>query len=290
MLHYTALALILCLITALSRVLLMRGMAQSNPLTGMVASLLVGCLVLDGAALLTADFSTVTWQGVGFFAMIGVIAPPVVRYLTYIGIHRVGPAHSDPVRSLTPFFAILFAILFLGETANISIVGGTILIFLGVLFLSRNAAANSKFRKTDLLFPLAAAILAGGVANLRKFGTGLLDSPLIAAAVAATSAVFVFAVFLVGAGKLKDLKVNRSSGIYFLLSGICTSLTDVLDIMILQKGKVSIVSPLLASSPLFVIVLSHFLLKELEKVTAKLVIGALLIFAGVEVILIYGRS
>ena len=104
----TTLTLCICFLTAISRVLLKLGFEKSNPLTGMVVSVVIGCLMLDSAALIFSNPNDYSWNGVLFFAGIGIVAPPVVRYLTYLGVHTLGAARSDPVRSLTPFFAILF--------------------------------------------------------------------------------------------------------------------------------------------------------------------------------------
>lgn len=115
------LVLLLCLLTSISRIFLKKGMVKSNALTGMVASLLVGWLALVSACLLYADFSKLTLRGGLFFALIGIVAPPAVRYLTYKGIDSLGAARSDPLRSLTPFFAILFAGFFLPKKSALSL-------------------------------------------------------------------------------------------------------------------------------------------------------------------------
>lgn len=295
MMSAALLTLFLCLITAVSRVFLKKGLRTSNALTGMVASIVIGAVALDLTALLLVPWPQhATWHGFAFFAGIGVIAPPVVRYLTYVGIDRLGASRSDPVRSLTVFFAIFFAIVFLGEPFDVRIMLGAGLIFLGVVFISRPdgkpATETQRAWKTrDLLFPLGAAVVAGAVANLRKHGATLLDSPIVAAAVAATSAVIVFAVFLVVTGKHRQIKLDANSRKFFLIAGLCTALTDVLDLVVLKMGSVSVVVPLLAASPLFVILLSYFFLKDLEKITPVLVMGALTIFAGVQVILAVAR-
>lgn len=287
------LTLILCLITAVSRILLKRGIEGSNALTGMVFSLVIGWLALTTIAVATVPLAAFNLKGVLFFALIGLVAPPVVRYLTYIGVERVGAARSDPVRALTPLFAILFAMLFLGEKAGPAVFWGTLLIIFGVYFLSREGGvpylSGRKWRKTDLLFPFGAAVLAGLVANMRKWGGGVLPSPVLAATVAATSAIFVFGIFLGVTGRWRNVKLGRASGKLLFLSGLLTSATDVLDLMALNRGRVSVVVPMLATTPLFIIVLSHFFLKGIEKITLYLVAGAITIIGGVELILMAAK-
>jgi uncharacterized membrane protein len=116
-----------------------------------------------------------------------------------------------------------------------------------------------------------------------------MESALLAAAVAATSALIVFSVFLCFEKRWKRLKLDKNSGMYFLLAGFCTAGTDVLDITVLSKGNVSFVAPLLATSPLFTIALSAVFLRGVERISWSLVSAAVLILVGMEVILIFGR-
>lgn len=288
-----ALTLLLCAITGISRVFLKKGIEASNTVTAMVFSLVIGLIVLLPAAGFTAtpdDFNPI---GLAFFAFIGMIAPPVVRYLTYLGVDKLGASRSDPVRSLTPFFAILFAVFIFDESVTIAIIAGAVLIFAGIVVLTRQQARvgeEKPWRAIDLIYPLIAAVLAGLIANGRKFGSTLLPSPVVAAATAALSGALVFGAFVLFTERRKQIIINRRSGFYFLLAGICTSLTDILDILVLKLGKVSVVSPLLAASPLFVILFSHLFLKGIEKVTLTLVTGAVMVFFGMQIIMFYGVS
>jgi drug/metabolite transporter (DMT)-like permease len=58
----------------------------------------------------------------------------------------------------------------------------------------------------------------------------------------------------------------------------------LLTIVALTLGAVSVVIPLTAAMPIFVLILSHFFLKGVEVITARVVAGALLIVLGVCVI------
>ena len=52
----------------------------------------------------------------------------------------------------------------------------------------------------------------------------------------------------------------------------------------LSFGAVSVVTPLTATTPIFVLILAHFFLKGVEVLTARVVAGTLLIVLGVYVI------
>ena len=279
--------LLLCLISASSRVFLKKGFNQSNPVSGMVSSLWIGFLFLAAFAvpqiIIHLDDILFYWKGLVFFAGIGLIAPPIVRYLTYIGIDRLGVSRADPMRSVQPVFALVFSGLVLQEKLSPAIWIATFIILYGVILISTNSFYfKFKFFDANNLYPLTAAILAGLVTNLRKMGIEILPYPLVGAFIASLSALIVFLLFV----KIKKYKVSLegSSKKFFLISGFLTALTDVLDLVVLQVSKVSIVAPLLAATPLFVVLLSALFLKKEEKLSFKTILGAVLIFIGVQLV------
>ncbi len=288
-------ALAVAAITAFSRILLKKGLVDSNPLTGMFVSLVVCAPVLTVLALLVVPLDEYSLVGIAYFAAIGLFAPPVVRYLTYIGVDRLGVSRSAPVRSLTPFFAVLLAIVFLGEPLSLHVVLGTVAIFSGASLLTRkerSERAAPTWKKVDLLFPLAAAVLAGVAANLRRHGldSPILPNPILAAASTAVAALLVFGVYLQLSGKRRELAFNRSALTFFVLASCCTSVSIVLNLTALKVGNVSAVAPVLASGPLFAIGFSFLLLRKIERVTRTLVAGALLTVTGIELIVFFAPT
>ena len=65
------------------------------------------------------------------------------------------------------------------------------------------------------------------------------------------------------------------------MTGILVSITDVIDLIALKNSNVTTLAPLLASTPIFVIIFSGLFLRDVEKITNNLIKGALLIFAGI---------
>lgn len=286
-LNIIILVIISCIITALSRIVLKKGLSQSNAITGMVYSLFFGWLVLTVFFFSDINEQRYSTEGLLFFAAVGVIAPPFVRYMTYIGVEKLGAARSDTIRSLTPLFAVVFAFIFFNEQFSQYSLIAAALIVLGAWFLGRDAHhsnGDKVFKFSDLLYPFVAAVVAGLVSNLRKIGMNLDITSLAAATTAATSAIFVFSLFLIYKENYKRIIINRDSIRYLLLAGGMVGITDIIDLIALKKSKVSIVAPLLATTPLFVIFFSWIFLRQVEKITRNLLIGAILIFGGVVII------
>ncbi len=279
-----ALTLGSCLVTASSRIVLQRGFRYSNSLTAMVCTLFFGWIALG--TLCAVFWKDQRWssQGLLFFAGIGIVAPPVVRFLTYIGVEKVGPSRADAVRSLTPLFALGFAGLFAEQVTRFSW-AATLLVIAGVWLIGRDGKKRAGvFSPQHLLYPFTAAVIAGLIANLRKLGTSLEITPMLAAFTAASSALVVFSLFLLVTQKWKKLLLPRQAVLPMVSAGVLVSATDVLDLVLLKVSKVSVISPLLATTPLFVILLSAIFLRGIEQLTANLVAGALAISTGVIIL------
>ena len=246
-------ALAVSIITASSRIFLKKGLLCSNPLTGMLVSLVICSLVLVILTVIYVPFKDYNLKGILFFAVIGCFAPPLVRYLTYIGVDKVGASISDPIRATTPFFAIILAIIFLKEPFELGIIIGTAFIVCGVLLLAKGKKNKliKEWKRKDLFFPLAAAFLAGIAANLRKMGFDMLESPVLAATSTALSALIVFGSFTAFSNKKREIILNPQGLKYFILSSLCTAASIILNLFALKHGNVSTVTPIISSSLIF---------------------------------------
>jgi DME family drug/metabolite transporter len=279
-LYASTILILSCILTAFSRITLKKAMKNSNVLTTMVSSLVFGWIGLGILLLISPGQATYTIKGLAFFALIGVIAPPVVRYFTYIGVDRLGPSRSDSIRSLTPVFAVLFSFFFFSETFKPESIFAVLMIFTGVRLITKEETSEkNKINKFDYIYPFVAAVVAGLISNARKLGMGLETSPLVAAFAAASSAIITFSLFLLYKNKYKQIEVKSSSLKYLAISGIIVSITDVIDLIALKKFHVSLVAPILASTPLFVILMSHFFLKD-ENINKYVIGGAVFIISG----------
>ena len=267
-------------------------MSTSNAITGMVFSLVFGWITLLVLFLGSYSEQTYSLPGVLFFSALGVVAPPVVRYFTYIGVEKLGPSRSDPIRSLTPLFAVVFAFIFFNEPFSPLAILSCLLIVFGTQLLGRDMAHQqgqtlvSKYYY--FLFPFIAAVLAGIISNLRKMGMSYEISPLSAALCSASSALFVFGAFLLYKRNFSRLSFDKNSLRFYIITGVLVSITDIIDLIALKHTKVSYAAPLFASTPLFVIFLSKIFLRKIENVTKHVIIGAVFIFIGVLLVTIKG--
>ena len=73
---------------------------------------------------------------------------------------------------------------------------------------------------------------------------------------------------------------NRQSIGYFAIGGAFESLGLLLVLYALTYGPVVVVTPLTATLPLWVVLGSKLFLRDLEKITPRIVTGAALVVAG----------
>jgi len=80
------------------------------------------------------------------------------------------------------------------------------------------------------------------------------------------------------------MNLNRKGVIFFLLSGVCTSLAWLFLFYALSLGKVVTVIPIANSYLLLTVSLSYFFLRDLERVDYKIVIAAFSVVIGIALL------
>jgi len=130
------------------------------------------------------------------------------------------------------------------------------------------------------------AALAYGVSSvLIRQGVAEMAPPIVGAAVALLAGTL--ALSIVGARGLKpDLWQKRKSVGFLLIGGVAAGLGILASFFALGMAPVVIVSPLQSTNPLFALLWSYLFLGHLERITPRLVLGSILVVAGVALITI----
>jgi uncharacterized membrane protein len=278
-------ALATAFFSSLHNVLAKKGLSYSNPATALVTSLCINIVFLWGFSFMLAPLESLFSPGILIFIAVGLFQPGFTRWLSYKGIEALGVAVADPLRATTPLFSALLAIVLLDENLTWPIFWATLVIIAGVTLLSHQGGGVKKFRLVYILYPLLASLLAGFSQVLRKFGLGAVPHPFLAAAVTATSSLAVsLATLWLSSRRKQVFNLNGRCFPYFFFGGISISLGMVSIYYALDRGLVTVVTPISSTGPLFALALSALFLRDVERVTLKIVIGAALIVAGVLVI------
>jgi uncharacterized membrane protein len=263
-----------------------KALRYSNPATGVISSLLINIVFLWGLTVLFVPMSNVTMASLLIFVGVGFFQPGLTRLLTYKGIDALGVAITDPIRATTPLFSAMMAILFLGEEITLPIVLATFMIIAGITLLSwRSGSMELLGSAMHLWYPIAASALAGASQVVRKFGLAGVPHPFVAAAVTASSSLVVSVAIMWYVEKTQETwKMNRDCFWWFLAAGITVSLAMTCIYFALDLGKVSVVIPISSTGPFFSLILTAIFLRDVERVTLRIVLSAALIVGGVLLI------
>ena len=271
---------------ALHNLFTKKALRYSNPATAVISSLLINIVFLWAMALLLVPMANVTLASVLIFVGVGFFQPGLTRLLTYKGIDAIGVAITDPIRASTPLFSAIMAIIFLGEDITLPIVVATFMIIAGITLLSwRSGSMKLLGSAVYLWYPIGASALAGASQVVRKFGLAAVPHPFLAAAVTASSSLVVSVLTMWYVEKTQETwKMNRNCFGWFLAAGITVSFAMICIYYALDLGKVSVVIPISSTGPLFSLILTAIFLRDVERVTLRIVLSATMIVGGVALL------
>ena len=257
------------------------GLRHATPTAGATVS--VTFTLVAWLALSPLMLELQAWHAGAFalFVLVGVFYPAIVTLLTYESNRQLGPTLTGAVSSAAPLFAVITAVLFLDERVTLPAAIGGIVIVLGLLLLS----AKAPFRAAPgwrLALPISGAVLRGVAQTLTKLGLVMWPSAFAAALVGyTTSAAVMWGTR--AAGVDRGARMSRTGMLWFMAVGALNGGAVLLLYSALNIGSVSVVSPIVATYPLFTMVFSTIFLKT-ETLGWKAVAGVSLAICGVAII------
>jgi uncharacterized membrane protein len=179
------------------------------------------------------------------------------------------------------------AALFLGEQIDLSTLLGTVLVVAGIAAARSGGQAVKNLRSNALLLPIASAAFYGASSVVRKAALNILPESAFGAVVGAIASIVSFAAYLLLTQRTGDIQFNWESGKFFIVNGVVVTLAWLAMFSALTIGKVSVVTALGGTNPLFSVILSAILLKDSEELNSRIIIGCLAIVAGAAVITLF---
>ena len=219
-----------------------------------------------------------------YFLMSGCLQPLFARALYYEGFNRIGVARAGPLRGAEPFFAIAIAIVFLHEDPTLSVYLGTVLIVASIWMISWRDGAQMKWRLRDASLPLGAALVSAVSQTLRKQGLSILPNPFVASATVTSTSLVLLLLFVCSSRRTHLLRMKRQSLGFFVCGALIACSAQVSNFVALARGDLSVIIPLLNTTPLFNVIFSAVFLRNIETVTPRIVLGAIVMVTGVALI------
>ncbi len=261
----------------------------------------------------------------GWLAMIGIVNFPIGRFMNFASIRHLGVLKANPILAMAPIVSAFEGAVFLGERISWAIGAGTVLAVSGVIIVvygevtargGRSAPVPAVAvagrgakppglleRRPRLLGYLAAACAAvaygtvpllgriavtgeaGNIPLIGRFASDAPTLPLVSATYTMLIGFIVMGLFaspsIPGA-----LRAPRRSLLFVALGGLAMSTGVSLLYLALSRAPVVVVSPVFALNAFVALVLAHFFLQRLERITPPLVVGTFFVVAGVIAVIL----
>lgn len=256
------------------------GLKYSNPVTMTLVSFTTQTAVLGSIVIISGSIPPLSYFPAVLFVAIGFVMP-VIRTLTYIGVAKMGVSRSVSLRSSYPLFGAFFALIFLDEELQPLVLAGTVLVVAGSCFITwQRDTGPSAGRWWYALFPLAAAIISGLIQPVVRYGLSFSHYPLFFTALVGATSLSVNLGSLPLIKRFQRPVWDRKGLKSLILASLFENLGFLLFVTVFGMAPVATVSPLIATSPMFVVLATLLIFRNLERVSLGTIVGTLLTVAG----------
>ncbi|MDQ2982809.1 MAG: DMT family transporter [Actinomycetota bacterium] len=215
------------------------------------------------------------------FFLVGFLSPGVAQLMFTRAVREAGASRTSVAVGVAPLVAVVIALIFLGEPVNAGLIAGALLVVLGSVALVRERVRPESFRWLGIGYAVTGTVLFATRDNIvRWLAQDTHAAPLAAAATSLLAGVLAALAVLAVTRRAAIVAAVRRSSPRFLVAGVLFGLSYVFLFEAYYRGRVTVVSPLVATESLWGVLLSALLLGRTELVSRRLVLGALLIVAG----------
>jgi drug/metabolite transporter (DMT)-like permease len=266
------LALISAALFGAMTVLVRLGMREGMDAGGVaVATILPALGVSLVAAAIRADVHHV-WP----FLAAGLLAPGGSQVLFTFAVREVGASRTSVTVGVAPLVAVAIALVFLHEPLRFSLLVGAAAVVVGGVLLAAERDRPAHLRARGLLFAAGATVLfATRDSVVRALHAHAAPETAAAATLVAGTAVAIL--------WLRRLP-TRVETTRLAPAGLCFGLSYVSLFEAYWRGRVTVVSPLVATESLWGVGLSALLIRHTEGMGRRLAVGAALVVLGGAVI------
>jgi DME family drug/metabolite transporter len=278
------LALLAALIYSLGAVLVRKRVHESNLISVSFVITVVSNVVLWPLTFMFTDLRTVNYEGILFFAIAGILAPGIHRILYYKGISVLGASINASIFATYPIYTSTLAVLLLKEAFTPLNGIGVVCVSCGVIYLERSLSepgiGKKRISKRSLVFPFLAGLAIALSQIIRKHGLNIYSEPLLVVSIGNFVSFMLYSVLTIFYSERKS-RVSSKDFRLFWKAGVCLAVAWLFISYALSVENASVVAPLLQTQPLFILLFTYLYLKEVERISPKLILGAILIVIGV---------
>ena len=280
-----------------SAILARVSMQGMKPLASTFISVVVSAIPAVLLALIFAQDDIRAAPPIAFvwFLVLGVVNFLGGRTQNYQAINRIGASQSSTILATSSVFAAIFAMSLAGERPHILVPLGTAAVVLGLIIGSGESIgygwATDKRALFGYLLALGAAACYGGTNVIAKELTEEYGSPLMISAGSLVFGIILLAP-LAGRDALEGLGASngrRGLVLFAALSGLASAVAVIALYYALQREDVVVVSPITSAYPLLTLLLARLFISQLERVTKRVIAGAVVTVGGVGLV-VFGST
>ena len=234
---------------------------------------LMAPILLDGAH----------WShpAIWIFVLVGVFRPSVSANLAVAGMRHLGPTLSATLSSTSPLFGAALGVLWLGERLTWPIALGTAGIIAAVVMLAKRDARVSKtWPLWALGLPIGAAAVRSIGHVLTKIGMNGIPDPYFAGLVGFSVSALVIILAHHVRPSAQPIRWRSRGPYWFVGGGVVMGIALLALNTALMRGQIVTVVPIVASAPIFTMLLSILVFRR-ERLTARIVLAVFLVVPSV---------
>jgi transporter family protein len=244
---------------------------------GALATAIVALVPCGGVALVGAEWHGSVWP----FLLAGLLAPGSSQIFYVLAVRDLGPSRAAVLVGTAPLVSVTIALIVLGEPLSWALVLGAVLIVLGGLVLAGERVRPDTFRAVGVLFALACTVFFATRDNVvRSLAKHASAPPQLAASMTILAGATAMALYLLARRGPVAFRDTGRALVPFAPAGLVWGASYATLFEAFYRGRVTVVSPLVATESLFGVLFAVLLVGRSELVGKHLVLGALLIVGG----------
>lgn len=225
-------------------------------------------------------------EGILSFAIMGVFGFAGLRILFALGVRLLGASRNAPIANIYPIFTALGGVILLGEETSFLLWTAIFLIVIGIWWMAFERGESS-WNRTYLLIPLFQALFRTIGTVAQKFGLIYMNTPMFAIAIGGISGGICLVTYGFFSLSKADLQFKYKKELFYgVLLGLTNTAALYLFTVALSRSKLSVVVPIVATAPLFTIILAKVFLLRLEKIRHETFAGGSLVVIGTILVLL----
>jgi drug/metabolite transporter (DMT)-like permease len=230
----------------------------------LVTTVIAG-VICASLAFVTGDFSGVVWRDTWPFFLTGLFAPGISQILFTRSVGVIGPSRTAIAVGVSPVLSAAIAVTILGEPLHIALVLGTLFVVGGGTLLVSERGGPAAMLSLGIALSLGAALLFSVRDNLVRWAARSSDVPgFVAATASLVSATLV--ILIVVASRPNARERIRLAARPFVTSGLVYGVSYACLYSAFDRGRVTIVAPLVATESLVAGLISIVVLRRSARI------------------------